>query len=89
MSHRMKFFSLVSISSGANNKPRLIAIPHTASDQLLFIIMTENNDPNSIIIPIEVVINDFQMLQRGFFWSRDFWSFFFFSESLLWDVVFS
>jgi hypothetical protein len=74
----------VSISSGANNKPSPIAIPHTASDQLLFITIAENNDPKIMIIPKVVVIRDFQILDIGVVWSRDFWSFFFLCCGLFW-----
>lgn len=54
----MKFFNLPNISSGANNRPRPMATPQTASDQLLFIIMAENNDPRIITVPKVVVIMD-------------------------------
>lgn len=74
----MKFFNLVSIASGANNRPSPIPIPQTESDQLLFITIAENNDPRIMIIPKVVVIKDFQILHIGVFWSRDFWFVFFF-----------
>lgn len=82
----MKFLSLVNISSGANTNPSPIAIPQTASDQLLFMIMAENKDPMRITTPKLVVINDLYMLTIGLLFSRDFRAIFFLGCCSLWET---
>jgi hypothetical protein len=72
--------SFFNISSGANNKPKPTAIPHTESDQLLFIAIDENKDPKIITTPSEVVIKLFHIFVTGLLSSRDFRTFFFFTN---------
>lgn len=78
----MKFLSFFSISSGANSKPKPTAIPQTASDQLLFITIDENREPNITTTPKLVVTRLFQILDIGFLWIRDREFVFFFGDSV-------
>jgi len=55
-------------------------MPHTESDQLLFITIDENKDPKIITTPREVVIKLFHIFVMGLLSTRDFRVFLFFGN---------